>query len=243
MIDNFGKHLSCARLIVAAALGLLFQQTSFAVPVTSFDADVTEWSSTTVPVPGVILPIGGSGQVNGNFIVVEDDSFPNIQIGLRAVERFSPVPLPNSGSNYVAQAGESGGPGSGLSTWNYETHIDLRGSGLSFDDFTITFTTSILNHSTADFQADLEAFSLVPAGTLDNVELFQASFNPGFFFSGLDPFAPGSYPFEFNLIPKSGVSGPTLSASMVVEVIPEPTSAGLVLLGLGTIIGVVRRRK
>ncbi len=239
MIDNSGKHLSCTRFIVAAALGLLLQQTSF----TSFDADVTEWDSGTASVPGVTLPIGGSGQVNGNFIVVEDDSFPNIQIGLRAVERFSPVPLSNSGSNYVAQAGESGSPGSGLSTWNYEAHVDLRGSGLSFEDFTITFTTSVLNHSTLDFQADLEVFSAVPAGTLNNVELFQLSLNPGFFFSGLDPFALGSYPFDLNLTPKSGVNGPTLSASMVVEVIPEPTSAGLVLLGLGTVIGVARRRK
>jgi len=194
-------------------------------------------------VPGVIIPIGGSGQVNGNFVVVEDSAFPNIQIGIRAIERFSPTPLPNTGSDYVAQTGESGGSGSGLPTWNYDLHIDLRGSGLSFDDFVIDVATTVTNHSAADLQAAIEFGSILPAGSLNAVELFQSSTNPGFFASGINPFDPTSYPFSLTITPKLGVNGPTLTAGMVVNVVPEPTSAMLILLGLGGVFGVVRRRR
>ena len=33
------------------------------------DSLASEWSSATAAVPGVIIPVGGAGQLNGNFIL------------------------------------------------------------------------------------------------------------------------------------------------------------------------------
>jgi len=53
-----------------------------AMPTTVFDADASEWSSLTTPVPGTVLPIGGSGQVNGNFTINTDSTLPGAEIGM-----------------------------------------------------------------------------------------------------------------------------------------------------------------
>lgn len=211
-------------------------QAASAASTTTYDANASEWSSSTLPSPTVI-PIGGSGQVNGNFAIVSDAS-AGIEIGLRANQRFSPIPLPNTLGNYSAQPGESS---PGLSTWNYDIHIDLRGSGLSFGDFDIAFTTDVPNHSTPDLQAALEFAGPIPPGTLSGIELFQTSLNPGFFASGINPFATGDYNFQLSLTPTAGTAGPTLVADMTVTVVPTPVAAGTGLFGLVFLVG--RRRR
>ena len=206
--------------------------------VTTFDALASEWSSSTTPVLGVVIPIGGTGQVNGNFAIVEDPAVGS-QIGLRAIERFSPTPLTNTAGGYIAAAGEST---PGASTWNYDIHIDLRGTGLSFDDYTISFLSNVPNHSAPDLQAALEIGGALPAGSLNNVELFQVSTNPTFLASGVDPFAAGVYTFDLTLTPKLGVTADTLAASITVTVVPEPATVLLIGFGLAAATVVTRRR-
>lgn len=219
-------------------MGALACTQSLAALTTTFDANASEWSSSTAAVPGVILPIGGSGQVNGNFTIVEDSTLPGAQIGMRAVERFSPVPLNNSGPVYQALAGESS---PGLPTWNYDVHIDLRGTGFTFDDFDISFTTNVPNHSTSDLQTELEVATSSPPGALNNVELYQSSLNPGFFSSGIDSFAPGTYTFALTLESRQGVNAPTLGVDIAVNVVPEPATAGLGILALAGVASLRRR--
>jgi len=166
-----------------------------------------------------------------------DDLYTGIQIGLRANQRFSPVPLPNNDNIYQAQPGESG---PGLPTWNYDIHIDMRGTGLSFDDVLIEFTTNVANHSSPNLQAGLETAFVLTPGSLNGVELFQTSVNPGFFASGIDPFAKGVYDFKLTVTPNSG--SPAFSAAMAVNVVPMPGAlpAGLALLSG---LALVRRRR
>lgn len=206
--------------------------------VTTFDANASEWSSLTAPVLGVVIPIGGTGQVNGNFVIVDDPAVGS-QIGLRAIERFSPTPLVNTAGDYIADAGEST---PGVSTWNYDIHIDLRGTGLSFDDYTISFLSNVSNHSAIDLQTALEFGGALPPGSLGAVELFQVSTNPTFFASGVDPFAAGVYTFDLTLTPKSGVTADTLAASITVTVVPEPTTVLLIGFGMAAATLVTRRR-
>src|SRR5687768_18253549 len=94
-----------------------------------FGANASEWSSTTVPVPGVIIPVGGSGQVNGDFVLGERNG---VEIGIRAQRRFlqNVDPLENHRDGqvgvYAADTGVS--DGQGRATWNYDIHVDLRGA-------------------------------------------------------------------------------------------------------------------
>lgn len=226
--------------IAALALSVAsFAPTASAAPMTTFDANVGEWSSATVPVPGVILPIGGSGQVNGNFTLTTDTALPGAEVALRANRRFSPVPLDNVGANYFVETGESS---PGLPLWNYDIHIDLRGTGLSFGDFTVSFVSSVPNHSTLDLQTALETAGSLAAGTLDGVELYQSSLNPGFFASGIDPFATGVETFALTLTPNSNVDAPTLGVDIAVTIIPEPATTLLAGLGLAG-AGLATRRR
>src|SRR5688572_22177826 len=67
-----------------------------------FGTNVTEWSSTTAANPPVIKPIGGSGQVNGNFVTGERNG---VEIGIRASRRFQQNinPLANARNNDVGE--------------------------------------------------------------------------------------------------------------------------------------------
>jgi len=200
------------------ALGVSLVALVLALPATA--APVTEWDSSTVAVPGLIIPIGGAGQVNGNFVVA-DDPVSGAQIALRANRRFSPVPLPIAGNVYSIEPGESA---PGLPLWNYDVHIDLRGTGFSFDDFVISLVTDVANHSTPNLQGTLESALALPSGVLSNVVLFQTSQNPGFFASGIDPFQPGTYNFRLDLTPRAGSQATALSVAMAVNVVPTPSA-------------------
>ncbi|MBI9015812.1 MAG: PEP-CTERM sorting domain-containing protein [Phycisphaerae bacterium] len=207
---------------------------------------VREWSSDTPVVPGSWSPIGGSGQVNGNFMIQEEYG---IQIGIRASRRFSPDPLVILNDyKYQIETGESA-PGQPL--WNYEINVDMRGSGYSFKDFDIALITNVPNHSFYNGQQAIETNFNLPAGSLDNLELVQMSMNPGFFDSGIDPFAQGRYDFELILEMKdnnlpapsksSKVGLPPFATAMTVEVVPEPTT--MALLSIGGLMFVKRKRK
>jgi len=200
---------------------------------TALADSVTEWDSATpLDAANGIFPIGGAGQVNGNF-QVNAATVP--QVGVRFNRRFSPVPLPTVGDRYFIETGESG---PGLPLWNYDLHIDLRGTGLTFADFdSIDVAASWPNHS-----SDLT--TLLPG----NTQLFQTSQNPGFFASGIDPFLQTDYTLSLTLR-RPGMPELAVDARLTVNAdgqpsdpIPEPGTLGLLALG-GAVGLYIRRRR
>jgi hypothetical protein len=186
---------------------------------TRFDTNASEWSSATVPVPGVVVPIGGSGQVNGSFVVAEQHG---VQIGLRAQRRFlqNVDPLPTSRdakkvATYLAPTGTS--DGDGRATWNYDFHVDLRGAtgpakGKTLGDYTLSLDTDI---GTTLFGQPVPwdlGSGLIPAAVL-----YQNSLNPKFGNAPFDANAEGTYSFTLTLTPAT-FKGSALSVAMKVVV-------------------------
>jgi len=224
---TYSAFLSVACWLLLAAAGQ-------ASPVTAFNANVKEWSSSTPSDPANgIFPIGGSGEINGGFVT--STTSDTAQIGLRARIRFDGLlPQTNDGvltATYFAPAGTSG---SNLALWNFDADIDLRGSGHTISDYTATLT--VTDRSLLVTPIDLVASGSAPA----NLVLGQSSENPGFpflapVFPSFDPNAPGVYSFDLKLVPKT-FTGDTLEVKMNVDVVgvPEPSTVVLAF-GCGTV--------
>jgi hypothetical protein len=203
--------------VVAAALLAATVSVAFAGDKERFGTDVTEWSSSTTPVPGVVIPVGGSGQVNGNFATAERNG---VEIGIRAQRRFlqNVDPLANSVDKKVAvyQADTGTSDVEGRATWNYDLHVDLRGAqgvmkGKTVGDFSLTLDTDI---GTTLFGQPVP-WDLGTA--IPNAVLFQTSLNPKFGNAPFDATAEGTYSFTLTLTPVT-FNGPPISVSMRVEV-------------------------
>jgi hypothetical protein len=216
----------------AALLGLafVFAATSRgeAGSVTAFNANVNEWSSSTLADPtNGIYPIGGSSQINGGFVVTTGSD--GAQIGLRASLRFvGLLPQTNDGhaATYFAPTGSSGG---NLAKWNFDADIDLRGTGHTLSDYTATATFT-------DRSNLVTSVNLLTAGIPGNVVLGQISENSGFsflsaVFPSFNPDIPGVYSFDLTLVPKT-FTGDTLEATMHVNVAAVPEPGTLVLASL-----------
>lgn len=80
-----------------------------------WDSDFGDLSELSVP----LIPIGGSGQVNGEFTIVEHSG---VQIGLRAQERFfGTLPaMPNNNGQVGIYEAETGFSGGTAAKWNYD---------------------------------------------------------------------------------------------------------------------------
>jgi PEP-CTERM motif len=227
--------LGLATLLAAAASGK-------AAPVTVFNADVNEWSSSTQSDPtSGIYPIGGTGALNGGFVVTTGSD--GAQIGIRASLRFKGLlPQTNNGSvaTYFAPAGTSG---NNLSLWNFDGDIDLQGTGHTLNDYTAVATFT-------DRKGLVTPVDLLAAGIPSNLVLGQTSENPGFaflsaVFPSFDPNAPGVYTFDLKLTPKT-FTGDTLEATMNVDVaaVPEPGTLALAGVAVGGLaLRVLRRKK
>ena len=217
-------HLTVSCFALAAALAIPLQAADkdrSGPGKTRFGVEVTEWSSDTALVPGIV-PIGGAGQVNGNFVTAERNG---VQIALRAVERFSPNPLPIvrdvQTAIYVAEAGTS--DVQGRATWNYDVHVDLRGAkgvaaGKTLADYDLLLVT---DYATTVFGLPVPLDLGVVATVLNgdpNVVLFQLSWNPVFGGTGFDPLVEGNYNFSLVLTPRT-FNGPSLVADMDVIVV------------------------
>jgi hypothetical protein len=179
---------------------------------------VTEWSSATLldAVNG-IYPVGGSGQLNGEFVVVERDG---VQIGLRATDRTDGLLVVSGVRTGTYQAATGYDPGTlNRAEWNYDIHLDLRGTGKTLADYTFTLTQTFapkLNGSAGPL--DLK-FPDMFEDLLDNAVLYQLSLNPVFFNDSFDVDREGTYHLMLKMQPLTG--GPPLIAQIRVVVTNE----------------------
>ena len=240
------RRMSLLFLFLALSLG-----SQPAAAVISF-GDASVWDS-AVPPSATELPIGGAGQINGEFtldtVMVGGGA---IQIGLRGQERFVGPTLTRVGNTYFSDPGESS---PGLALWNYDFHMDFGttflatelGGGpltpLNIRDFTVTLrfdtdpgpgTTFVDN----DFNAALDAVMAGP-----DIRLAQNSLNIGFAVFGgpLDPNTPGFYDFEITVEDLGGVvaetaiqvvvGSPAVCADPMFTVVPDIGMSGLTISG------------
>lgn len=216
--------------------------------------DASVWDSTvSADGPNGIFPIGGSGQINGAFVIDEfigsaQDSA--IQLGLRAQERFVGPSWPTAGTEFFVQAGEST---PGLAKWNFDMHIDFGTTFLGSDlglgltpldmrDFEVTLESDTdPGPGTSFVTLDLNQ-ALTDLGVGSPVVLVQMSQNAGFpIFGGpIDINAAGTYDFRLTVEDTTGVVAQT---EMTVTVVPEPASAVVFALGGLLAVGWTSRRK
>lgn len=222
-------------LAVVGAFGLLLATTGTVYgkgPVSgpgkvAVGVDASTWTSDLAQDPDQgLFPIGGNGQVNGEFTTAERYG---IEIGLRAQERFVGTIEADPSRNgktgiYQALTGFSSGT---RATWNYDWHVDLQNAkgvaaGTTLDDYDLTLETDMFSSLFgSDIPADLTFGFANPDFVAPNAVLFQGSFNPDF---GNDEFAPGvedTYHLTLVLTPQS-FNGPPLKVAIQV-VVTDPS--------------------
>jgi hypothetical protein len=209
-------------LCVAVALSMVLAGSTAAKPVSgpgdvAVGVDASVWDS-DLPAGDGLLPIGGSGQINGEFTTAER---LGIQIGLRAQERFvGPIEAtPSTNGKVGIYEAAAGGDSDGRATWNYDWHVDLRNAhgvaaGTTLDDYDLTLETDMFTEQFGfDEPIDLTFGGVIGSGLV----LYQQSFNPVFGNTEFDPSAPGVYNLRLVLTPKT-FNGPPLAVAIQVVV-------------------------
>lgn len=201
----------------AMVTGLLFgASTAYAGSgsTTTVDANASEWSSDTLSKPlNGIYPIRGNGQLNGDFVVAKGN---DIEIALRVTDRTDGL-LDVSGNEvgrYEASTGYDGNT-TNRAEWNYDWHVDLRGSGTTLADYNLILSTDIGNPLWGQSGAIDLVTADAPSG-IRNAVLYQRSMNPVFGNPGFDVFAEDTYNIRLTLRPKAG--GSPLSVKVQVTV-------------------------
>lgn len=183
-----------------------------AAPTIIVGTDVSVWDSNfddPDPSDG-IRAIGGSGQVNGEFTVAERG---DIQIALRAQERFEGT-IEASGKKIGRYEAETGTTGGNNATWNYDWHVDLRGTETTLEDYDLTLQLSSVSNEIFGLKNPVDL--TFGSSVFDDVVLYQQSWNPGFGNDDFDPHEEGTYTLRLRLSPKAG--GPGLSTAIQVRV-------------------------
>jgi hypothetical protein len=180
-------------------------------------SDASQWFS-DFPNPATgYFPIGGAGQLNGEFVIVVGEG---VEIGLRATDRKDGL-LTATGKKkgvYLAATGLDQNE-AGRAEWNYDWHVDLRGSGTTLSDYDLTLIQTFAPKLLGEGGPLDLTFPDLTFGILDNAVLYQSSQNPSFFNDTFDPFAEGTYNLVLKLKPKKG--GPGLAAHIKVIVTDE----------------------
>ncbi|MEM1413106.1 MAG: hypothetical protein AAGH19_12190 [Pseudomonadota bacterium] len=188
------NRLSFLASLALLAVSPLAQAQSCPSAVTTGDASV--WDSNTAEDAGNgVFPIGGSGQVNGDFRLCDT---PGVQLGLRASERFQGTITPEAGSGLYRVA-----PGS---DWNVDWHIDFVNpfpNGTNVAPLNLGETSTIIQLDCDPLVGEvngpaLDSGAAAPANTI----LAQSSQNPSFGFFCGDTFdfdADGSYEFSLTV--------------------------------------------
>lgn len=204
--------------MLAAIILLLVPQTVLANQ--ENNSDVSIWDS-SVPVDFLagIFPIGGSGQIAGNFAVdTHTKKDTAIQVGLRAQERFV-GPIEPIGDIYFAATGEST---PGLATWNFDWSLDFGTSFLevqlgkdltaqNLEDYDVTL--EITDSDGNQFMLDFGDFP----NPLGPIVLSQSSQNVGFGFIGL-PIDSKAYDISLTI---QDSKGKTLAESEITVVVTD----------------------
>lgn len=210
--------LIATTFVIALTPQILAQETN---------SDVSIWKSPgdggpTTSLPDGIFPIGGSGQIAGNFAVdTYDKKDTAIQIGLRAQERFV-GPIDPIGNVYLAPIGESP---AGFPLWNFDFSIDSGTSylgeqlgkdltALDLEDFTVVLDISDSEGNTYALDFDLDDTNANPFGP---IILSQNSWNLGFGFITI-PVDSDSYDITLTV---SNDKGKTLSESEITVVVTD----------------------
>lgn len=212
----------------------------------------------------------GSGQPKDNFLFVADDTFPagRLELGMRAIHRQSPIPVPVVGNTYYVHpghqtAGEFGAPVThiGRNRWNFDYHIgywsQVGDDGITYSgDGGVTrpdLLLTMLITSPAGNTVSLPIFDMKLMAN-DNVTGSQPfpmgdSQDPTYFIqdSQNPVFAPWFVPtFDMNVtgtysFTLTAIEGDNeLSLTMYVEVVPAP--GAMVMLGMGGLVAFRRRR-
>lgn len=264
-------HLSSVVLVMVASVALTGTR---AEAVLTSGADASIWDSTVATnVPAGIFPIGGAGQINGEFEMDTVTSVAGVtgnalQIGLRAQERFQGPTLERMGNMYFVDPGESD---PGVALWNYDFHLDfgtLEADNLNADDdslekqlgdtlsplnmrdFEVIFEldtnpSAAVSYVATNLNSFLTGLGLPPSNP---VVLFQTSQNMAFSVFGggnppFDPNAAGIYDFRLTVNSTTGQVAQTHIQVKVGQLVPEPITATLGLMGLGGLGLATRRRR
>ena len=124
---------------------------------------------------------------------------------MRATNRVDGLLIPtgkNKGT-YAAPTGFDTGTVD-RAEWNYDIHVDLRGTGTILGEYDLTLgQTFISKLSGSAGPFDLTFPDIIP-GVLDGALLYQLSFNPVFFNDTFDVLREGTYNLTLTLQPKGG---------------------------------------
>jgi hypothetical protein len=203
---------------------------AFAVPVNGVPVSVWESTPPYSPAP-TEYPVGGSGQINGEFIVDVNsiDSDTEIQIGLRAQERFAGPTLTRVGNVFYSPA-QLTPPGPEL--WNFDWHLDFGTPNLggslvpeNMRDYNVVLNIDTDPTAGVSFiPLDLNAAADLFRGTTiaDPISLYQESYNIGFAPLSIVAGGPGEYDFELIVTTKDTAPLPIAASSMKVIVGSEP---------------------
>ena len=194
------------------------------------NADVSVWDSTIVPEPFTgIFPVGGSGQISGNFAVeTKDKKDTTIQVGLRAQDRFD-GPIEPIKDVYIVPTGEST---PGLRAWNFDFSIDAGSEYLgmqlekeittsNLEDFDVILEIKDAEKNKFKLDFDLDGVNANPVGP---IVLSQQSWNIGFGFLDI-PVDSEAYKISLSVLEDDGKKGKKIAKSkitvLVTDQVPE----------------------
>ena len=195
------------------------------------NTDVSVWdSSVSIDASKGIFPVGGAGQIAGNFAVdTKDKKDTAIQVGLRAQERLT-GPIVPIGDVYIVPTGATTSPD--RRAWNFDFSID---SGTTFletqlgkdlttlnlEDFTVILEIKDAEKNKFTLDFDLGGVSANPAGP---IILVQQSWNIAFGFITI-PVDSEVYKISVTVSEDDGKKGKKVAKSkitvLVTDEVPE----------------------